>query len=92
MPERSSERKARRDPPTSSLVEPEPASLRTENVDSIPDKDFSKNSGKVEKSVSRRIRETDTNQRESLKMIENRIFQNRHAIWQSTWDYGFGDE
>ena len=37
MPERSSKRKAR----TSSVEEPEAASLRTENMPSISDKDFS---------------------------------------------------
>ena len=60
---------ARRDSPTSSLDEPEAA--RTENVASISDKDFSGISEKFEKSVSRRINETETNQREILKMIES---------------------
>ena len=71
MPERSSKRKARSHSPVSSLDEPEAASLRTEDVPSISDKDFSEFSKKVEKSVSRRIKETETNQREILKMIEN---------------------
>ena len=71
MPERSSKRKARRDFPTISLDEPEDASSRTEDVPSISDKDSSEFSEKVGKSVSRRIKETETNQREILKMMEN---------------------
>ena len=71
MPERSSERKARRDSVTSSLGEPEATSLRTENVPSISDRDFSELSEKIEKSVTRRIKDTEVGQREILKMIEN---------------------
>ena len=71
MPERSSKRKARRDSPASSLDEPEAASQRTKNVASISDKDFSEISEKVAKSVSGRMKETETNQREILKMLEN---------------------
>ena len=63
--------KARRDSPTSSLDEPEAASLWTEIVVSNSDKDFSEISEKFEKSVSTRIKETETNQREFLKMIDN---------------------
>ena len=44
--------------------------MRTENVASISIKNFSEISEKVEKSVSRRIEETETNQTEILKMIE----------------------
>ena len=71
MPERSSKRKARRDSVTSSLGEPEATSLRTENVPSISDRDFSELSEKIEKSVTRRIRDAEVGQREILKMIEN---------------------
>ena len=71
MPERSSKRKARRDSVTSSLSEPEATSLRTENVPSISDRDFSELSEKIEKSVTRRIKDTEVGQREILKMIEN---------------------
>ena len=71
MPERSSKRKAGRDSSASSLDEPEAAGQRTKNVASISDKDFSEISEKVAKSVSGRIKETETNQREILKMIEN---------------------
>ena len=71
MPERSSKRKARRDSVTSSLGEPEATSLRTENVPSISDQDFSELSEKIEKSVTRRIRDAEVGQREILKMIEN---------------------
>ena len=71
MPERSSKRKARRDYLTSSLGEPEASSQRTENVPSISDKDCTELSDKIYKSVCRRIKDTETGQREILKMIEN---------------------
>ena len=71
MPERSSKRKARRDSVSSSLGEPETSSLMTENIPSIPDKDFAELSVKIEKSVSRRIKDAEVGQREILKMIEN---------------------
>ena len=70
MPERSSKRKARRDSVSSSLGEPETSSLRTGNVPSISDKDFSELSGNIEKSVCRRIKDTEVGQREILRMIE----------------------
>ena len=56
---------------SSSLGEPEASSLRTENVPSISDKDFSELSEKIEKSVCRRIKDTEAGQREILRMIEN---------------------
>ena len=71
MPKRSSKRKTRRDSLTSSLGEPESSSLRTENIPSISDRDFSETSQKIEKSISRRVKDTETGQREILKMIEN---------------------
>ena len=71
MPERSSQRKARRDSVSSSLGELETASQRTEILPSISDRDFSEISEKIEKSVCRRIKGTETGQREILKMIEN---------------------
>ena len=71
MPERSSKRKARRDFLTSSLGEPETSSLTTENIPSISDGDFSEISEKIEKSIGRRIKDTETGQREILEMIEN---------------------
>ena len=71
MPERTSERKARRDSLTSSIGEPEATSLRTENALSISDRDFSEISDKIEKSVCRRIKDFETGQREILIMIKN---------------------
>ena len=56
---------------TSSLGEPEASSLRTENIPSIPDRDFSEISEKIENSVCRRIKDNETRQREILIMIEN---------------------
>ena len=71
MPEKSSKRKAMRDSPSSSPGEPEASSLRTENVPSTSDRDFPELSEKIEKSVCRRIKDTETGQREILKIIEN---------------------
>ena len=71
MPERSFKRKARRESITSSVDEPECSSMRTENVPSISDKDFADLSEKIEKSVKKRIKDTEKGQREILKMIEN---------------------
>ena len=71
MPERSSKRKARRDSVSSSLGEHENTSQRTENVCSISDRDFSEISEKIEKSVSKSMKDTEVGQREILKMIEN---------------------
>ena len=71
MPEQSSKRKARRESITSSVDEPECSSMRTGNVPSISDKDFADLTEKIEKSVNKRIKDTETGQREILKMIEN---------------------
>ena len=71
MPERSSKRKARRDSPVNSVDEPESSSMRTENTPCLSDKDFNELSEKIEKSVSKRIKDTEIGQREILKMIEN---------------------
>ena len=71
MPERSSKRKARRDSPANSLDERESSSIRTENAASLSDKDFTELSEKIEKSVSKRIKDAEVGQREILKMIEN---------------------
>ena len=56
---------------SSSLGELETASQRTENVPSISERDFSEISEKIEKSVSKRIKNAESVQREILKMIEN---------------------
>ena len=45
--------------------------MRTANIPSISDKDFAALSEKIEKSMSKRIKDTETGQREILKMIEN---------------------
>ena len=71
MPERSSKRKARRESITSSVDEPECSSMRTGNVSSLSDKDFADLTEKIEKSVNKQIKDTETGQREILKMIEN---------------------
>ena len=45
--------------------------MRSGYVPSISDKDFADLSEKIEKTVSKRIRDTETGQRENLKMVEN---------------------
>ena len=75
MPERSSKRKARRDSPVNSLDEPESSSMRTENAASLSDRDFTELSEKIEKSVSKRIKDAEVGQREILKMIENLTYK-----------------
>ena len=70
MPERALKRKTSGDSPSSSVGEPEATSLRTENEQSMSHKDFSEISEKVERSVCRG-EETENNQRNILKMIEN---------------------
>ena len=54
------------------MEKPEAACLRTENAPTISDRDFSEISERVETSVCRSLKENETNQREILKMIENR--------------------
>ena len=76
MPERSSKKKARRESITSSIDEPECSSMRTENIPSISDKDFADLSEKIEKSMSKRIKDTETGQREILERIENLTSKN----------------
>ena len=53
------------------MEEPEAASLRTESTNSMSNKDFSEISENVKKSICRMIKETQTNQSEILKMVEN---------------------
>ena len=45
--------------------------MRTENAASLSDRDFTELSEKIEKSVSKRIKDAEVGQREILKMIEN---------------------
>ena len=71
MPERSSNRKARRESITSSADEPECSSMRTGKVPSISDKDIADLTEKIKKSVNKRIKDTETGQREILKLIRN---------------------
>ena len=84
MPERSSKRKARRESITSSIDEPECSSMRTGNVPSISDKVFADLSEKIEKSVNKRIKDTETGQREILKMIENNLSSKIDSLTDET--------
>ena len=56
---------------TSSFGEPEASILRTENDSSISERHFSEIPEKIEESACRRIKDTETGQREFLIMIEN---------------------
>ena len=59
-----------------SLDEPESSSMRTEYAPSLSDKDFTELSEKIEKSVSKRIKDAEVGEREILKMVENLTSKN----------------
>ena len=71
-----------RDSPTSSVGEPEATSLRIENEQSLSDRDFSEISEKVERSVCKRIRETEAIQREILKMIPKNLSSKIDSLFE----------
>ena len=70
MPEKSQKRKLRSDQSTSQIDEEIASSTNDENV-LLSDRDFEDISGKVENRLSKRLRDTEMNQREILKLIEN---------------------
>ena len=70
MPERSQKRKLRRDQPEHHELAEE-SSLQTDQNNCISEQDFENISSKVENKVSERLRDTEHNQREILKLIEN---------------------
>ena len=69
MPERSQERKLRRDRPDDQELL-ENSSLPTDENNCISEQDFEKISSKIENKISKRLRDTGHCQREILKVIE----------------------
>ena len=70
MPEKTQKRKLRSDQSTSQIDEEIASSTNDENV-LLSDRDFEDISSKVENRLSKRLRDTEVNQREILKLIEN---------------------
>ena len=70
MPEKTQKRKLGSDQSTSQIDEEIASSTNNENV-LLSDRDFEDISGKVENRLSKRLRDTEVNQREILKLIEN---------------------
>ena len=70
MPERSQKRKLRSDQSTSRAEEDVASSTNDENT-LLSDKDFEDISNKIENKISKRLRDTELNQREILKLIES---------------------
>ena len=69
MPERSQKRKLRSDQSTSQTEEVVASSTNDENT-LLSDRDFEDISNKIENKISKRLRDTELNQREILKLIE----------------------
>ena len=70
MPERSQKRKLRSDQSTSKTEEDVASSTNDENT-LFSDRDFEDISNKIENKISKRLRKTELNQREILKLIES---------------------
>ena len=70
MPEKTQKRKLRSDQSTSQTDEEIASSTNDENV-LLSDRGFEDISSKVENRLSKRLRDTEVNQREILKLIEN---------------------
>ena len=70
MPEKTQKKKLRSDQSTSQIDE-EIASLTNDENVLLSDRDFEDISSKVENRLSKRLRETEVNQREILKLIGN---------------------
>ena len=70
MPERSQKQKLRCDQSTSQLDEEVASSTNDENA-LLSDRDFEDISNKIENKISKRLRDTELNQREILKLIES---------------------
>ena len=70
MPEKSQKRKLRSDQSTSQIDEEIASSTNDENT-LLSDRDFEDISNKIENRISKRLKDTELNQREILKLIEN---------------------
>ena len=70
MPERSQKRKLRSDQSTSQIDEEVASSTNDKNT-LLSDRDFEDISNKIKNKISKRLKDTELNQREILKLIEN---------------------
>ena len=70
MPEKTQNRRLRSDQSTSQIDKEIASSTNDENI-LLLDRDFEDISSKVENRLSKRLRDTEVNQREILKLIEN---------------------
>ena len=70
MPEKSQKRKLRSDQSTSQFDIETASSINDENA-VLSEKDFEDISNKIENKISKRLRDTELNQREILKLIES---------------------
>ena len=70
MPEKSQKRKLRSDQPTSQFDIETASSINDENA-VLSERDFEDISNKIENKISKRLRDTELNQREILKLIES---------------------
>ena len=71
MPERSQKRKLRSDDQSTSQLDEEVASSTNDENALLSDRDFEDISNKIENKISKRLRDTELNQREILKFIES---------------------
>ena len=70
MPEKSQKRKLRSDQSTSQFDVETASSINDENT-VLSERDFEDISNKIENRISKRLKDTELNQREILKLIEN---------------------
>ena len=70
MPEKSQKRKLRSDQSTSQFDIETASSINDENA-VLSERDFEDISNKIENEISKRLRDTELNQREILKLIES---------------------
>ena len=70
MPEKSQKRKLRSDQSTSQFDIETASSINDENA-VLSERDFEDMSNKIENKISKRLRDTELNQREILKLIES---------------------
>ena len=70
MPEKSQKRKLRSDQSTSQFDIETASSVNDENT-TLSERDFEDISNKIENRISKRLKDTELNQREILKLIEN---------------------
>ena len=83
MPEKTQKRKLRSDQSTSQIDEEIASSTNDENV--LSDRDFEDIPSKVENRLSKRLRDTEVNQREITKIDRKFVFQSRQLNQCESW-------